>query len=58
MLKTISDCKPDIIYNFAAQSHVQHSFNAFESTFDTNTKGLLNICQSLLFLKLTETKIL
>jgi GDPmannose 4,6-dehydratase len=58
MLKVIADSKPFYVYNFAAQSHVQHSFGAFESTFNTNTAGLLNICQSLVFLKLTETRVL
>lgn len=43
--KVISDCKPDYIVNFAAQSHVKVSHLLEEYTFNTNTLGILYILQ-------------
>lgn len=48
----IESNKPDHIYNFAAQSHVAHSFANPASTFEINTKGLMIICETIVKLKL------
>ena len=45
---------PDEIYNLAAQTHVQHSFQMPGHTIDVNLKGLLNICQAIIQLKVIE----
>jgi len=58
MLKVIEDIKPDEILNFAAQSHVKHSFDTPLSTFTTNTLGVWNICESVRLLGLQKVKIL
>ncbi|TNV78609.1 hypothetical protein FGO68_gene8496 [Halteria grandinella] len=50
MQQTIHSVKPDEIYNFAAQTHVQHSFFMPSHTIDVNFKGLVNICQAALSL--------
>ena len=42
----IRKIKPDLIFNFAAQSHVLRSFELPEMTFQTNQIGLLNIISS------------
>ena len=52
MLKVIGDIKPDEILNFAAQSHVKHSFDTPLSTFTTITLGVWNICESVRLLGL------
>lgn len=41
----IKDSNPDEVYNTAAQSHVQTSFDQPLYTLDTNTKGLVNILE-------------
>jgi GDP-D-mannose dehydratase len=51
-MKVIKKANPDEIYNFAALSHVQHSFDASASTFDVNAKGLIHICTSIVELGL------
>ena len=48
---------PDHIYNFAAQSHVGHSFVNPMVTYETNTKGLMIICESLLKLSKVDCKV-
>lgn len=50
VLNILSYCKPDEIYNFAAQSHVKSSFDQPSYTFDVNTKGVLNILEVMKFL--------
>mmetsp|Transcript_23273 Transcript_23273/g.31074 ORF Transcript_23273/g.31074 Transcript_23273/m.31074 type:complete len:201 (-) Transcript_23273:548-1150(-) len=58
MLNLIKRTEPDEIYNFAAQSQVAHSFLAANSTFETNTKSVWHICESLLTLGLvSKTKV-
>lgn len=47
MHNIIKTTKPDMIFNFAAQSQVAHSFSMPQATLDTNTKSVWNICQSL-----------
>lgn len=39
--------KPDELYNFAAQSHVQTSFKNPHLTFEVNTLGVLNILEAI-----------
>ena len=46
MFQLIQLLKPNEIYNFAAQSHVQHSFQTPISTYQTNTLSLINICEA------------
>jgi GDPmannose 4,6-dehydratase len=46
VLNIISKIKPDVILNFAAQSHVKISSELENYTFQTNTIGLLNILQA------------
>lgn len=41
----INDCKPDIIYNLAAQSHVQVSSSNPIYTLETDSKGVLNLLE-------------
>lgn len=42
----IKEVKPDEIYNLAAQSHVQISFQIPEFTVQTNTVGLLHVLEA------------
>jgi GDPmannose 4,6-dehydratase len=51
MSNAISTADPDEIYNLAAQTHVQHSFEMPRHTYDTNINGILNICTAILSLK-------
>lgn len=46
MYKVISSVKPDEIYNLAAQSHVQVSFEAAEYTGDVDALGVLRILEA------------
>lgn len=39
----VKDIKPDECYNFAAQSHVGHSFNQPKYTLEVNYEGLLKL---------------
>jgi len=48
----IKSTVPHHIYNFAAQSHVAHSFANPATTFGTNTKSLMIICETIVKLKL------
>lgn len=41
----IEDCKPDIIYNLAAQSHVQVSSSNPIYTLEADSKGVLNLLE-------------
>lgn len=43
----ISNLKPDIIYNTAAQSHVGASFSQPSYTFEVNTQGVLHILEAI-----------
>lgn len=48
--------KVDEVYNLAAQSHVAVSFNQPGLTWDITGKGCLNILQSLVDLRMTDTR--
>ncbi len=47
LYKTLEKIKPDEIYNLAAQSHVQVSFNNAEYTSDINAMGVIRILEAI-----------
>lgn len=47
MLKIIQLCRPQELYNLAAQSHVHTSFDQPLASLDINTKGLVNILEAI-----------
>jgi GDPmannose 4,6-dehydratase len=47
MLRIIQRCRPNELYNMAAQSHVHTSFEQPLATFDIDTKGVVNILESI-----------
>lgn len=55
ILQVISKIRPDEIYNLAAQSHVQTSFDAPEYTGETDALGVLRILEAVRILGLQET---
>ena len=55
ILGVISKVRPDEIYNLAAQSHVQVSFDSPEFTADVDAVGVLRILESVRQLVMTET---
>jgi GDPmannose 4,6-dehydratase len=55
VFSVIAKVKPDEIYNFAAQSHVQVSAQLENYTFQTNTLGVLNILQAVRTLNMEKT---
>lgn len=58
IINIIANVQPDEIYNLAAQSHVQVSFNAPEYTGDVDAIGVLRILEAVRILGLTQkTKI-
>ena len=46
IMKTVSDIKPDFIFNFAAESHVDRSIESGENFFKTNIIGATNIFEA------------
>ncbi|AEE17637.1 GDP-mannose 4,6-dehydratase [Treponema brennaborense] len=50
MIRIIREIKPDEIYNLAAQSHVQVSFEVPEYTADCDAAGVLRILEAVHFL--------
>jgi GDPmannose 4,6-dehydratase len=54
LLGVIEKVKPDEIYNLAAQSHVQVSFDSPEFTADVDAVGVLRILEAVRQLGLTE----
>lgn len=46
LVKIINEVKPDEIYNLAAQSHVQVSFDVPENTADVDAVGVLRILEA------------
>jgi GDPmannose 4,6-dehydratase len=44
--KIVSEIKPSEVYNLAAQSHVGHSFDAPELTFQVNAMGTLRLLEA------------
>ncbi len=55
LIRIIGDIKPDEIYNLAAQSHVQVSFDAPEYTGDVDAIGVLRILEAVRILGLTKS---
>ena len=55
LLKVISAVKPDEIYNLAAQSHVQVSFDVPEFTADVDATGVLRVLEAVRICGLADT---
>ena len=55
ILGVISKVRPDEIYNLAAQSHVQVSFDSPEFTADVDAVGVLRILEAVRQLDMTKT---
>ena len=54
ILRIVKEVEPDEIYNLAAQSHVQVSFDAAEYTGDIDALGVLRILEAVRTLGLTK----
>lgn len=54
LIRIINLIQPDEIYNLAAQSHVQISFDAPEYSGDVDALGVLRILEAVRLLGLTE----
>lgn len=55
ILQVVSKVRPDEIYNLAAQSHVQVSFDAPEYTADCDAVGVLRVLEAVRMTGLAET---
>lgn len=55
LVKVIASVKPDEIYNLAAQSHVQVSFDVPEFTADVDATGVLRVLEAVRICGLAET---
>ena len=55
MLQVISKVKPTEIYNLAAQSHVQVSFDSPEFTANVDATGVLRVLEAVRLCGLTDT---
>ena len=55
LVKVIGEVRPDEIYNLAAQSHVQVSFDSPEFTADVDATGVLRILEAVRACGLTDT---
>lgn len=55
LVKVIGMVKPDEVYNLAAQSHVQVSFDSPEFTADIDATGVLRILEAVRIIGLAET---
>lgn len=55
LVKVISAVRPDEVYNLAAQSHVQVSFDVPESTADVNAMGVLRVLEAVRVCGLADT---
>ena len=55
LIRIIQETQPDEIYNLAAQSHVQVSFETPEYTANSDALGTLRILEALRILKMEET---
>jgi len=55
LIRLIHDCQPTEIYNLAAQSHVQVSFETPEYTANADAIGPLRMLEAMRILKLGET---
>ena len=58
LLQVIGKVRPDEIYNLAAQSHVQVSFDAPEFTADVDATGVLRILEAVRQCGLADTWLL
>ncbi len=54
LIRIVQEVQPDEIYNLAAQSHVQVSFDTAEYTANADAIGTLRLLEALRLLKLTE----
>jgi len=54
LIRIIQETQPDEIYNLAAQSHVQVSFETAEYTANSDALGALRILEAIRLLNLTE----
>ena len=54
IIKIIQKIKPDEIYNLAAQSHVQVSFESPEYTANADALGTLRILEAIKILRLNK----
>lgn len=54
LMRIIAQVRPDEIYNLAAQSHVQVSFDVPEYSGDVNAQGVLRVLEAVRILGLTE----
>src|SRR5665213_2526846 len=55
LIRIVQECQPDEIYNLAAQSHVQVSFDTPEYTANADALGTLRLLEAIRILK-TEKK--
>ena len=55
LIRIVSEIKPDEIYNLAAQSHVQVSFDVPEYSGDVDALGVLRILEAVRITGLTKT---
>lgn len=55
LIRLIQECQPDEIYNLAAQSHVQVSFETPEYTANADALGTLRLLEALRILGLKES---
>lgn len=55
LIKVVSLVRPDEIYNLAAQSHVQVSFDVPEYTANTDAVGILRVLEAVRMAGLTDT---
>jgi len=54
LIRIVQEVQPDEIYNLAAQSHVQVSFDTAEYTANADAIGTLRLLEALRLLKLTD----
>ncbi len=54
LIRIIQQVQPDEIYNLAAQSHVQVSFDSPEYTANTDALGTLRLLEAIRFLELSQ----
>ncbi|MEO1251526.1 MAG: GDP-mannose 4,6-dehydratase [Pseudomonadota bacterium] len=55
LIRLVQETKPDEIYNLAAQSHVQVSFETPEYTANADAVGALRLLEAIRILKLSES---
>src|ERR1700749_2871133 len=54
LIRIVQETQPDEIYNLAAQSHVQVSFDTAEYTANADAIGTLRLLEALRLLKMTD----